>query len=184
MPHADEMLAVAASRRAELAAGGLGPRPRRKVAVLACMDARMDLFAMLGLARGDAHIIRNAGGLVTDDAVRSLSVSQRLLGTEEVVIVIYWPHGNGADAARLAQQFFQASEPPAPVSARALTVELWSAQSITHLTATQPANLPPTMERAAGDPTLRRMNIGVCFRPDDQNKFSKFWVVAAFYTSK
>jgi len=89
MACADEMLAVAASRRDGLAASGLGPRPRRRVAVLACMDARMDLFEMLGLERGDAHIIRNAGGLVTDDALRSLSVSQRLLGTEEIVVVMH-----------------------------------------------------------------------------------------------
>jgi carbonic anhydrase len=89
MPHADEMLRVAASRAAELAAPGLSPRPRRKVAVLACMDTRIDLFPMLGLARGDAHIIRNAGGLVTDDALRSLSASQRLLGTEEIVVVMH-----------------------------------------------------------------------------------------------
>ncbi|HEY0632330.1 MAG TPA: hypothetical protein VGC98_09765, partial [Thermoleophilaceae bacterium] len=83
MPNADEMLALAATRTEELAAHGLDPRPRRKVAVLACMDTRIDLFPMLGLERGDAHIIRNAGGLVTDDAIRSLSASQRLLGTEE-----------------------------------------------------------------------------------------------------
>src|SRR3954447_7506958 len=83
------MLTVAASRADELAAAGLGPEPRRKVAVLACMDTRIDLFPMLGLARGDAHIIRNAGGLVTDDALRSLSVSQRLLGTEEIVVVMH-----------------------------------------------------------------------------------------------
>jgi carbonic anhydrase len=89
MPNADEMLAVAASRAEELAAPRLSPRPRRKVAVLACMDTRIDLFPMLGLERGDAHIIRNAGGLVTDDAVRSLSASQRLLGTEEIVIVMH-----------------------------------------------------------------------------------------------
>jgi carbonic anhydrase len=89
MPHAEEMLSVAASRTAELAAPGLSPRPRRKVAVLACMDTRIDLFSMLGLQRGDAHIIRNAGGLVTDDALRSLSASQRLLGTEEIVVVMH-----------------------------------------------------------------------------------------------
>jgi carbonic anhydrase len=83
------MLGVAASRAAELAAPGLSPRPRRRVAVLACMDTRIDLFPMLGLKRGDAHIIRNAGGLVTDDAIRSLSASQRLLGTEEVVVVMH-----------------------------------------------------------------------------------------------
>jgi carbonic anhydrase len=89
MPHAEQMLEVAASRAQELAAPGLSPRPRRKVAVLACMDTRIDLFPMLGLQRGDAHIIRNAGGLVTDDALRSLSASQRLLGTEEVIVVMH-----------------------------------------------------------------------------------------------
>ena len=77
MANADDMLAVAAVRAEELAAPGLEPRPRRKVAVLACMDTRIDLFPMLGLQRGDAHIIRNAGGLVTEDAIRSLSASQR-----------------------------------------------------------------------------------------------------------
>ena len=89
MTNADDMLDLAASRAGELAAPGLSPRPRRKVAVLACMDTRIDLFPMLGLERGDAHIIRNAGGLVTDDAIRSLSASQRLLGTEEVVVVMH-----------------------------------------------------------------------------------------------
>jgi carbonic anhydrase len=89
VPNADEMLEVAAARAAELAAPGLSPKPRRKVAVLACMDTRIDLFPMLGLERGDAHIIRNAGGLVTDDAIRSLSASQRLLGTEEIVVVMH-----------------------------------------------------------------------------------------------
>src|ERR687883_1363079 len=83
------MLAAAAARADELAAPGLSPRPRRKVAVLACMDTRIDLFPMLGLQRGDAHIIRNAGGLVTDDAIRSLSASQRLLGTEEIVVLMH-----------------------------------------------------------------------------------------------
>jgi carbonic anhydrase len=89
MPNADQMLAAAADRASELAAPGLSPRPRRKVAVLSCMDTRIDLFPMLGLQRGDAHIIRNAGGLVTDDALRSLSASQRLLGTEEIVVVMH-----------------------------------------------------------------------------------------------
>jgi carbonic anhydrase len=89
MPNADDMLDVAAARAAELAAPGLQPTPQRKVAVLACMDTRIDLFPMLGLQRGDAHIIRNAGGLVTDDVLRSLSVSQRLLGTEEIVVVMH-----------------------------------------------------------------------------------------------
>ena len=89
MTNADEMLAQAADKASELAAPGMTPRPRRKVAVLSCMDTRIDLFPMLGLERGDAHIIRNAGGLVTEDVIRSLSASQRLLGTEEVVVVMH-----------------------------------------------------------------------------------------------
>jgi carbonic anhydrase len=64
-------------------------RPKRKLAVLACMDARLEPHALLGLERGDAHVIRNAGGLVTDDALRSLSASQRLLGTEEIVVIMH-----------------------------------------------------------------------------------------------
>jgi carbonic anhydrase len=89
MPGADDMLAAAASRAGELAAGDLTARPRRRAAVLACMDTRIDLFALLGLERGDANIIRNAGGLPTGDAIRSLSASQRLLGTEEIVVVMH-----------------------------------------------------------------------------------------------
>jgi carbonic anhydrase len=89
MATADDMLQAAASRSDELAVPDMSSAPGRKVAVLACMDTRLDLYAMLGLERGDAHIIRNAGGLVTDDAIRSLSASQRLLGTEEVVVVMH-----------------------------------------------------------------------------------------------
>ena len=97
MANADDMLATAASRAPDLAAPNLSPRPNRRVAVLACMDTRIDLFPMLGIQRGDAHIIRNAGGLVTDDALRSLSASQRLLGTEEIVVVMH--HGCGLHGA-------------------------------------------------------------------------------------
>jgi carbonic anhydrase len=89
MPHADDMLAHARASQDELAAPHLSPRPERRVAVLACMDTRLDLFRMLGLQPGDAHIIRNAGGLATNDAIRSLSISQRLLGTEEIVVVMH-----------------------------------------------------------------------------------------------
>ena len=89
MTNGDQMLEHAAAEADSLAAPGLSPRPQRKVAVLSCMDTRIDLFPMLGLMRGDAHIIRNAGGLVTDDAIRSLSASQRLLGTEEIVVVMH-----------------------------------------------------------------------------------------------
>ena len=104
MTNADDMLAAAAQRPDELAAPGLSPRPQRKVAVISCMDTRIDLFPMLGLQRGDAHIIRNAGGLATDDAIRSLSISQRLLGTEDVVVVMHDNCGlSGASEDEFAQ---------------------------------------------------------------------------------
>ena len=66
---------------------GLPLPPAIKVAVVACMDARLNVYAALGLQEGDAHVIRNAGGVVTDDAIRSLAISQRLLGTEEIVLI-------------------------------------------------------------------------------------------------
>jgi carbonic anhydrase len=67
--------------------GDLPMPPGKKVAVLACMDARLDVHKILGLEEGDAHVIRNAGGVATDDAIRSLVISQRLLGTEEIVLI-------------------------------------------------------------------------------------------------
>src|SRR3954462_1029710 len=89
MANGDQMLGVAGPPAEELAAPGLSPKPRRKVAVLSSMETRIDLYPMVGLDRGDAHIIRNAGGLVTDDVIRSLSASQRLLGTEEIVVLMH-----------------------------------------------------------------------------------------------
>jgi carbonic anhydrase len=61
--------------------------PARGVAVVACMDARLDVHKILGLEEGDAHVIRNAGGVITDDEVRSLTISQRLLGTREIILI-------------------------------------------------------------------------------------------------
>lgn len=69
------------------AKGDLPLPPAKHVAVLACMDARLDVHKILGLAEGDAHVIRNAGGVATDDAIRSLVISQRLLGTNEIILV-------------------------------------------------------------------------------------------------
>ncbi len=66
---------------------GLPVAPGRKLAIVACMDSRLDLFAALGLDHGDAHMIRNAGGVVTDDEIRSLAISQNLLGTEEIIVI-------------------------------------------------------------------------------------------------
>jgi carbonic anhydrase len=67
----------------------IGPRPRRRLAVLTCMDARIDPLALFGLRLGDAHVVRNAGGLVTPDAIRSLAASQRLLETNEIAVVMH-----------------------------------------------------------------------------------------------
>jgi carbonic anhydrase len=67
--------------------GGLPLPPAKGVAVVACMDARLHVSKVLGLTEGDAHIIRNAGGVVTDDEIRSLAISQRLLGTREIILI-------------------------------------------------------------------------------------------------
>jgi len=67
--------------------GPLPLPPSKHVAVVACMDARLDVYRILGLAEGEAHVIRNAGGVVTDDEIRSLAISQRLLGTREIVLL-------------------------------------------------------------------------------------------------
>ena len=67
--------------------GDLPLPPAKGVAVVACMDARLNVYGMLGLQEGDAHVIRNAGGVITDDEIRSLAISQRLLGTREIILV-------------------------------------------------------------------------------------------------
>jgi carbonic anhydrase len=87
MSNTDDLVANNETYAASFDKGDLPLPPGKKIAVVACMDARLDLHALLGLQVGDAHIIRNAGGAVTDDAIRSLAISQRLLGTEEIVLV-------------------------------------------------------------------------------------------------
>jgi carbonic anhydrase len=83
----DDLLANNERYAASFDKGDLPLPPGRKVAVVACMDARLNVYGMLGLQEGDAHVIRNAGGVVTDDAIRSLAISQRLLGTEEIILI-------------------------------------------------------------------------------------------------
>jgi carbonic anhydrase len=75
------------ARYAESFTGPLPLPPAKHVAVVACMDARLNVYAILGLNEGEAHVIRNAGGVVTDDEIRSLAISQRLLGTREVILI-------------------------------------------------------------------------------------------------
>ena len=87
MSTTDELLANNESYASSFDKGDLPVPPARKVAVVACMDARLNVYGILGLDEGDAHVIRNAGGVVTDDAIRSLAISQRLLGTEEIILI-------------------------------------------------------------------------------------------------
>ena len=85
MTATDEYLANNA-RYAESFSGPLPMPPSKQIAVVACMDARLNVYALLGLGNGEAHVIRNAGGVVTDDEIRSLAISQRLLGTREIML--------------------------------------------------------------------------------------------------
>jgi carbonic anhydrase len=87
MSMTDSLLANNAEYAANFDKADLPLPPAKKVAIIACMDARLNVFGALGLQEGDAHVIRNAGGVVTEDEIRSLAISQRLLGTEEVILI-------------------------------------------------------------------------------------------------
>jgi carbonic anhydrase len=83
----DELLRNNADFASSFSKGDLPMPPGKHLAVVACMDARLNVYALLGLEEGQAHVIRNAGGVVTEDVIRSLAISQRLLGTNEVILV-------------------------------------------------------------------------------------------------
>ena len=106
MTQTDELVANAAEYfKSGAQDGGLEARPARGVAVVCCMDARIDVYSLLGLRTGEAHVIRNAGGLVTEDAIRSLAISQRFLGTREVVLIHHTNCGlQGLDDEKLASE--------------------------------------------------------------------------------
>ena len=87
MSSTDDLLANNEAYAASFDKGDLPLPPGRKLAVVACMDARLNVYGLLGLNEGEAHVIRNAGGAVTDDVIRSIAISQRLLGTEEIVLI-------------------------------------------------------------------------------------------------
>lgn len=86
-PNVDDLVAANARNAEGFADADLQVAPTRQLAVVACMDSRMDIFQILGLGNGEAHIVRNAGGVITDDVIRSLCLSQRLLGTREIILV-------------------------------------------------------------------------------------------------
>jgi carbonic anhydrase len=83
----DDLLEHNRAFAASFAHGELDVRPSLRLAIVTCMDSRLDVFAALGLAHGQAHVLRNAGGVITDDVIRSLALSQRLLGTQEVALI-------------------------------------------------------------------------------------------------
>lgn len=87
MDPTDELVANNAAFAAQHGQRHRDVRPSRRLAIVACMDSRLNLFAALGLREGEAHILRNAGGVVTDDVIRSLAISQRRLGTTDIVLI-------------------------------------------------------------------------------------------------
>jgi len=99
--------------------GHLDVRPNRKLAIVTCMDSRIDVFAALGLKGGEAHILRNAGGVVTDDVIRSLAVSQRKLGTREVMLI----HHTDCGMQKLTDDGFRAELQAATGVAPAFAIE-------------------------------------------------------------
>jgi len=103
----DELVRNAEAYAASFDKGDLPLPPGRKIAIVACMDARLNPYGLLGLTEGDAHVIRNAGGVVTDDEIRSLAISQRLLGTEEIVLI----HHTDCRDAHLHRRRVQARRP-------------------------------------------------------------------------
>lgn len=122
MASVDELLENNRTYAEGFSKGDLPARPAKKLAVLACMDARMDVHKILGLDEGDAHVIRNAGGAATDDAIRSLLVSQRLLGTEEIVVIHHTDCGMGkVDEDELRREIERDAGHPPPFELHTFT---------------------------------------------------------------
>jgi carbonic anhydrase len=146
MSAADEFLDAADAHRRRYAGAGMSARPSRRVAVVGCMDARVNFFDILGLEVGDAHIIRNAGGVVTDDVIRSLTISQRFLGTEEIVLV----HHTLCGMLGFTEDEFRA-ELAAEVGQR----PTWAAETFSDLD----ADVRQSMERIRTSPFLRSRDV-------------------------
>ena len=105
MSTTDKLLENAEAYAAQFDKGDLPLPPAKKLAVVACMDARLNPYGILGLEEGDAHVIRNAGGVVTEDTIRSLAISQRLLATEEIVLI----HHTGCGMLTFSDEDFKRS---------------------------------------------------------------------------
>ncbi len=118
-PHVDDLLRNAERWARVFTAGDLPVRPALGLAIVACMDSRIDLFAVLGLHLGEAHVIRNAGGLVTDDVLRSLTLSQALLDTRQIVVIQHTGCGLHGDEDVLRERVKAVTgvEPAGPLGA-------------------------------------------------------------------
>ncbi|MBA3747329.1 MAG: carbonic anhydrase [Solirubrobacterales bacterium] len=118
----DELIVNNAAFAASLPVAHLDVRPQRRLAIVTCMDSRLDVFAALGLHHGEAHILRNAGGVITDDVIRSLAVSQRRLLTREVMLV----HHTDCGMQTLTDDGFRAELQEASGVAPAFAIESFS----------------------------------------------------------
>jgi len=118
----DELIVNNAAFAASLPVAHLDVRPQRRLAIVTCMDSRLDMFAALGLRHGEAHILRNAGGVITDDVIRSLAVSQRRLLTREVMLV----HHTDCGMQTLTDDGFRAELQEASGVAPAFAIESFS----------------------------------------------------------
>jgi carbonic anhydrase len=118
----DDLLANNLDFAAGLSERHLDVRPRLQLAIVTCMDSRLDVFAALGLGDGEAHVLRNAGGVITDDVIRSLAISQRLLGTREVMLI----HHTDCGMEKISDDGFRAELQQETGVAPAFAVESFS----------------------------------------------------------
>jgi carbonic anhydrase len=137
----DELLANAERYAGTFDKGGMPLPPARHVAVVACMDARLNPYGLLGLSEGDAHVIRNAGGVVTADVLRSLAISQRLLGTVEIVLI----HHTDCGMLTFTDDQFKAG-----IEAEVGIKPAWSAEAFTDLD----ADMRQSLARITADPFI------------------------------
>jgi carbonic anhydrase len=118
----DDLLAANRRFAGSLPAKHLDVRPSRRLAIVTCMDSRLDVFAALGLGDGEAHVLRNAGGVITDDMIRSLAISQRLLGTEAVMLI----HHTDCGMEKVSDDGFRAELQEAGGTAPTFAIESFS----------------------------------------------------------
>ena len=152
----DELLANNSEFASSLASRHLDVRPSRRLAIVTCMDSRLDVFAALGLGDGEAHVLRNAGGVVSDDVIRSLAISQRLLGTREVMLV----HHTDCGMEKLTDDGFRAELREATGVAPGFAIESF---------ADADADVRQSIERVRNSPFLLHRDVvrGFVYDVDD-----------------